>query len=74
MIVVFLIYPNGHKLQVIDNKGELIYDYKLLLVILALLDSTTDRKLKVILPAWAPDFVTYDNIEVSREKTIKFQS
>ncbi|WP_321469728.1 sugar phosphate nucleotidyltransferase [Halarcobacter sp.] len=70
----FLIYPNGHKLQVIDNKGELIYDYKLLLVLLALLDSTTDKKLKVILPAWAPDFVTYDNIEVSREKLSSFKA
>jgi len=70
----FMIYPNGHKLQVIDDKGELIYDYKLLLVVLALLDTTTKRKLKVILPAWAPDFISYDNIEVSREKLSNFKA
>lgn len=70
----FIIYPNGHKLQVIDDKGELMYDYKLLLVVLSLLDKTTTRKLKVILPAWAPDFVKYDNIEVSREKLSNFQA
>ncbi|QKF83240.1 sugar phosphate nucleotidyltransferase [Halarcobacter ebronensis] len=70
----FLIYPNGHKLQVIDNKGELIYDYKLLLIVLALLDKSTDRKLKVILPAWAPDFIEYDHIEVYREKLSNFKA
>ncbi|QDF30166.1 sugar phosphate nucleotidyltransferase [Halarcobacter anaerophilus] len=70
----FMIYPNGHKLQVIDDKGELIYDYKLLLVVLDLLDTTTTRKLKVILPAWAPDFINYDNIEVSREKLSNFKA
>jgi mannose-1-phosphate guanylyltransferase/phosphomannomutase len=70
----FIIYPNGHKLQVVDDKGDLIYDYKLLLAVLALLDSTTEKKLKVLLPAWAPDFVEYENIEVSREKLANFKA
>jgi mannose-1-phosphate guanylyltransferase/phosphomannomutase len=64
----FLIYPNGHKLQVVDGTGRLIYDYKLLIAVLQLLDMTTDRKLKVLLPAWAPDFVSYENIEITMDK------
>jgi len=70
----FLIYPNGHKLQVIDNEGELIFDYKLLLAVLYLLDSSTEKKLKVLLPAWGPDFITYKNIEVTRAKLDNFKA
>lgn len=70
----FIIYPNGHKLQAIDDTGRLIYDYKLLLSVLHLLDITTDKKLKVLLPAWAPDFVSYNNIEVNMEKLSNLKS
>lgn len=70
----FIIYPNGHKLQVVDDTGRLIYDYKLLLAVLHLLDITTDRKLKVLLPAWAPDFHTYENIEITMEKLANLKS
>ncbi len=70
----FIIYPNGHKLQVVDDTGRLIYDYKLLLTVLHLLDLTSDRKLKVLLPAWAPDFVEYKNIEIDREKLANFKA
>ena len=64
----FIIYPNGHKLQAIDDTGRLIYDYKLLLAVLYLLDITTEKKIRVLLPSWAPDFVSYDNIEVTMDK------
>lgn len=70
----FLIYPNGHKLQVIDDQGELIYDYKLLLVVLWLLDNTTEEKLKVLLPAWAPDYVNYKNLQITRAKPDNFKA
>lgn len=62
----FLIYPNGHKLQLIDDEGELIYDYITLLLILDMLDSTAERKIKIFLPAWGPDFIEYKNIEITR--------
>jgi len=70
----FLIYPNGHKLQVVDDTGELIYDYKLLLVMLWLLDKTTEKPLKVLLPAWAPDFLKFTNIEVTKAKLDNFKA
>ena len=64
----FLIYPNGQKFQIIDDDGELIYDYITLLVVLHLLELTTDKKLKIFLPAWAPDCIEYKNLEITRGK------
>ena len=64
----FLIYPNGQKLQIVCDDGELLGDYVALLVILDLLDKTTTQKVKVFLPAWAPDFIEYKNVEVTRAK------
>ncbi len=64
----FLIYPNGQKFQIIDDEGELVYDYIALLVVLHLLDITTDTKVKVFLPAWAPDCIEYKNLDITRGK------
>lgn len=64
----FLIYPNGQKLQIVDDKGELVYDYKALLLVLALLDKTSDKGTKVFLPAWSPDFIKYKNLNITRGK------
>ncbi len=70
----FIIYPNGHKLQVIQNDGKLIYDFVLLLAVIKLLDITTDKKLRVLLPAWAPDFMQFKNIEIVKEKLDNFKA
>jgi len=64
----FLIYPNGQKFQIIDDEGELVYDYITLLVILCLLDLTTEKRLKIFLPAWAPDCIEYNNLDITRGK------
>lgn len=64
-----LIYPNGQKLQLIDDEGNLVKDYVMLLAMLEMLNSDPASKgKKVFLPAWAPDFTSYDNIEVIRGK------
>lgn len=63
-----LIYPTGQKLQIIDDKKELIYDYILLLCVLELLDKTATRETNVLLPTWAPDFCEYKNLKIKREK------
>ncbi|MBD3789452.1 MAG: NTP transferase domain-containing protein [Campylobacterales bacterium] len=70
----FLIYPNGHKLQMVDNRGRLVYDYILLLVVLELLDKTAEREMKVLLPAWAPDFTSYKNLKISKDKWSNFKA
>ncbi|MDX9796217.1 MAG: sugar phosphate nucleotidyltransferase [Arcobacteraceae bacterium] len=69
----FLIYPNGQKLQIVCDDGKLLGDYVALLVILELLDKTSSKKIKVFLPAWAPDFIEYANIEITRAKLENFK-
>jgi len=64
----FLIYPNGQKFQIIDDEGELVYDYVTLLVVLCLLDFTSEKRLKIFLPAWAPDCIEYKNLDITRGK------
>jgi mannose-1-phosphate guanylyltransferase/phosphomannomutase len=64
----FLLYPNGQKLQLVSDKGEVVYDYVLLLLTLAMLDSLNDKKYKIFLPAWGPDFISYKNLEITRGK------
>lgn len=64
----FLIYPNGQKLQLIDDEGKLVYDYITLLVILKMLDTQSDKKLKILLPAWGPDFIKFQNLDITYEK------
>ncbi len=63
-----LIYPNGQRLQLVDDKGKLIYDYITLLVILYLLNETATEKLKIFLPAWGPDFIKFKNLDITRGK------
>ncbi len=71
----FLIYPNGHKLQIIDDEGELVYDYIALLAVLDMMDKYCgDVKMKVLTPAWTPDFIKYKNIEVVRDKVENFKA
>lgn len=64
-----LIYPNGQKLQFIDDQGNLVKDYVALLAMLDMLNKDTSNSArKVFLPAWAPDFIEYDKLEVVRGK------
>ncbi|MCK9472790.1 sugar phosphate nucleotidyltransferase [Sulfurimonas sp.] len=63
-----LIYPNGHKLQFISNDGTLVKDYIALLALLSLLDFSDTLIKKIFLPAWAPDFITYKHLDISRDK------
>lgn len=69
----FLIYPNGQKLQIVCDDGQLMGDYIALLVILDLLEKTTTQNVKVFLPAWAPDFIEYKNLEITRAKLENFR-
>lgn len=63
-----LIYPNGHKLQFIDNHGVLVKDYIALLALLHLIDFEDTPIKKVFLPTWAPDFIKYKHIDITRGK------
>ncbi len=63
----FLIYPNGQKVQMVSDTGELVYDYTALLVVLSLLNESKEGA-KVFLPAWAPDYIEFENLEITRGK------
>ncbi|QOG11461.1 sugar phosphate nucleotidyltransferase [Arcobacter sp. FWKO B] len=63
-----LLFPNGHKLQFVDNDGVLVKDYIALLVMLQLLDTPDSPINKVFLPAWAPDFIKYKHLHITRGK------
>jgi len=63
-----LIYPNGQKFQVIDDEGNLVKDYILLLALLEILNSSCQELKKIFLPAWVPDFVEYPHLEITKGK------
>jgi mannose-1-phosphate guanylyltransferase/phosphomannomutase len=63
-----LIYPNGQKFQVIDDEGNLVKDYILLLVLLHILNNSCHDIKKIFLPAWMPDFIEYANLEIIKGK------
>jgi mannose-1-phosphate guanylyltransferase/phosphomannomutase len=64
-----LMYPNGQKLDLIDNSGDIIDGYMLLLSVFRLLNKE-DKKMSIYLPAWAPDIIDNElnNLEFSRGK------
>ncbi len=70
----FLIYPNGQRVQAIDDNGKQIKDYILLLLVLELLNKTVTEKTKILLPAWAPDFVKYDNLDIVKNQFSNFKA
>ncbi len=66
----FLLYPNGQRLQIVSEKGEIIPPEKALLTFLYLIDKTIDRQVKVYLPVSAPDVLDelLENVIVERGK------
>ena len=71
MDMAFLIYPNGQKLEIICNDGENTEPHITLLAVLKLLNLTSkDKKIKVLLPVSAPDFLDreFENLSIERAK------
>jgi len=62
-----MIYPNAQRLSFITDEGEVLDKIKGLHTILHLLNmSSTEKKMKVFLPTWAPDIVDFENIQIER--------
>jgi mannose-1-phosphate guanylyltransferase/phosphomannomutase len=53
---------------VVDDEGNLVKDYILLLTLLHILNNSCHEIKKIFLPAWAPDFVEYKNLEITKGK------
>lgn len=66
----FVVMPNGQRLDMVTDCGEIVKGHMALFTILKLLNDTTDTKLKVYLPVSAPDYLdaTFGNITIERGK------
>jgi mannose-1-phosphate guanylyltransferase/phosphomannomutase len=72
-----MIYPNGQKLVIITDNGELLEKEIALLVVLYLINQgKSKKKHKVILPTWAPDIMdeSFENIEIERGRYMDFKA
>ncbi|MCD6654551.1 MAG: NTP transferase domain-containing protein [Sulfurovum sp.] len=64
-----MIYPNAQSISLVTDEGEVLDRVKGLLAVLHLLDRhSADTKKKVFLPTWAPDIVSFENLEIQRGK------
>ncbi len=75
--VGFLMYPNGQRLGIISDKGEVLNKIQGLFVVLYLLDlETKDKKATVFLPSWAPDLMDgiFKNLIIQRGKYANFKA
>lgn len=64
-----MIYPNAQSISLVTDKGEVLDMVKGLLVVLHLMNMhSIQNKKKVFLPSWAPDIVSYENLEIQRGK------
>ncbi len=72
----FIIYPNGQKMEIISDSGEVLPYHTALLTMLYMLDRSAKGKRRVFLPAWAPDFVDekFKNLQIERGKYRNFKA
>ncbi|NPA81449.1 MAG: NTP transferase domain-containing protein [Epsilonproteobacteria bacterium] len=73
----FLIYPNGQRIVMVTDEGEVLEKSRALLTVLSLLNLEAERKKRkfsVFLPVWAPDSMDseFTNLEIKRGKYINF--
>ncbi len=70
----FIIYPNGQKMDIVSDSGEVLKPHIALLVMLAMINDSLKEKKKVFLPAWAPDFMDdrFNNLIIERGKYRNF--
>ncbi len=70
-----MIYPNAQSISLVTDEGEVLDMVKGLLAVLHLLDMYSgDAKKKVFLPTWAPDIVSFENLEIQRGKYANFKA
>jgi len=72
----FVMYPNGQRVVIISDNGEILDNETTILIILYLIDKTVNRQVKVYLPVYVPEVMDemFENIIVERGKTIGLKS
>ncbi len=63
-----LLYPNGQRLDIIDNRGKTIRREQVLMALLYMLHLHDTKIYKIYLPAWAPDIMDdkFTDITITR--------
>jgi len=72
----FVMYPNGQRVVIISDNGEILDNETAILIILYLIDKIVNRQVKVYLPVYVPEVMDemFENIIVERGKTIGLKS
>jgi len=72
----FLLYPFGQRLDIVCNEGTLLSMQDSLLVVLALMniEAGKEGRKRIFLPTWAPDMVTFDNLDIEYGKYADFKA
>ncbi len=63
-----LLYPNGQRLDIVDDKGEIVSRERVLMALLYMLHLHDTKTYRIYLPAWAPDIMDhkFTDIEITR--------
>lgn len=72
-----MIYPNAQRITLVTDDGRVLDKITALLTVMKLLDneaSASDKRTRVFLPTWAPDFVAFDHLEIERGKYANFSA
>ncbi|MDM7273184.1 sugar phosphate nucleotidyltransferase [Sulfurihydrogenibium azorense] len=72
----FIMYPNGQRVVIVSDEGEILSHETALLSILYLIDRTVSRQVKVYLPVYIPEVMDemFENIIIERGKFIGLKS
>ncbi len=72
----FVMYPNGQRVVIISDNGEILDNETAILIILYLIDKTVNKQVKVYLPVYVPEVMDemFENIIIERGKTIGLKS
>ncbi|OQX73309.1 MAG: mannose-1-phosphate guanyltransferase [Campylobacteraceae bacterium 4484_4] len=68
LTVGILLYPNGQRLDIVDDRGEIVSRERVLMALLYMLHLHDTKSYKIYLPAWAPDIMDhkFTDIEITR--------
>ncbi len=74
--VGFVMYPNGQRVVIISDNGEILSPETAILTILYLIDKTVNKQVRVYLPVYIPEVMDsmFENLTIERGKTIGLKS
>lgn len=73
----FMLYPYGQRLDIMCDQGTILGKQTSLNVVLSLMNMEAEalgRKVKVFLPTWASDIISYEHLEISQGQYANFRA